>query len=68
MAKEQHIILRWSVDEKQNIALHVDAEYQASSAAIVLSQFFENNPVLAKAFAECDLNNYAPMPIERTFQ
>lgn len=68
MAKEQHIILRWSIDEKQNIALHVDAEYQASSAALVLFQFFKNNPSLAKAFAECDLNNYTSIPLERIFQ
>lgn len=68
MAKEQYIILRLSIDEKQNIALHSEVNCQPSSAAIVLSQFFKNNPSLAKAFAECDLNNYAQMPIERIFQ
>lgn len=68
MAKEQHIILKWTVDEKQIISLHADINCQPSSAALILSQIFKNNPALAKAFVECDTSNYSSLPVERTFQ
>ena len=68
MAKEQHIILKWTVDEKQNIALNAEINCQPSSAAIILAQIFKSNPALAKAFVECDTSHYSSMPIEGKFQ
>ena len=68
MTIEQHIILKWTVDEKQNIRLTQDVNCQPEAGAIALFQLLKNNPSLAKAFLECDISNYTPMPVERTFQ
>lgn len=56
MAKEEHILLRWTV-ENQKLELHADIDCNTQHAAAVLVQMFKNNPKLMEEFITADPDN-----------
>ena len=53
MAKEEHILLKWTV-ENQKLELHADIDCNTQHAAAVLVQMFKNNPKLMEEFITAD--------------
>ena len=53
MTKEEHIVLKWRVEDEK-LALHTDIDCNLKHAAAVLIRLFRENPRLAEHFIEAD--------------